>query len=111
MLDIRTRWSRSTAAFAVSVDPGAAREALVSAIAGTRGLHVRYVTERTVVLMSSLGWATWGELVTVELQPKHGGGTDVSVRTAPPVPLTLFDFGQGAKDIRVVHDVLTRAAQ
>jgi len=111
MLKIRTRWSRSSAEFSLPLAPDAVKDQLVAAAETLRGIRVQYVTTRRVVLMSPPNWRTWGDLVTVEFDSEDDGGTRVSVRTAPSLPLWLCDWGQGAKDIRLIHEALSRAAR
>ncbi|MBT2504233.1 hypothetical protein [Curtobacterium sp. ISL-83] len=106
MLDIQTRWSRSHAQFSTPLPPEAAKARLVAAAEAMRSLRIRYETTLSIVLMSSANWRTWGDLVTVEFHPEDDGGTRVSVRAAPVVPITFFNWGQGAKDIRLVYDAL-----
>jgi hypothetical protein len=50
-------------------------------------------------------------LVTVEFDSQDDGGTRVSVRTASWLPLWLFDWGQGAKDIRLIREALSRSVR
>lgn len=45
---------------------------------------------------------SWGERVTVRLTPTTGG-TNVAVETRPVMPFTLFDWGEGERDIRLLH--------
>ncbi|TCK61357.1 hypothetical protein [Curtobacterium sp. PhB136] len=107
MLEIHTRWSRSSARFSLPLAPDTVKDRLVAAAEDIRGMRVRYVTARRVVLMSSPSWTTWGDLITVELDAQEDGGTSVEVRTAPSLRLSFSDWGQGAKDIHLIHEALT----
>lgn len=111
MLKIRTRWSRSSAEFSLPLPPDVVKDQLVATAETLRGLRVRYATMRRVVLMSPPNWRTWGDLVTVEFDSQDDGGTRVSVRTAPSLQLWLYDWGQGAKDIRLIHEALSRSVR
>ncbi len=87
------------------------KDQLVAASKTLHGLRVRYATARRVVLMSPPNWRTWGDLITVEFDSQDDGGTSVSVRTTPSLPLWLYDWGQGAKDIRLIHEALDRSVR
>ncbi|WP_146236730.1 hypothetical protein [Curtobacterium sp. MCBD17_030] len=102
MLEVRTRAARSTAHWTASAPIDVVRERLLHEI--TQSSRARVTTSTSDVIQASVrGNAfSWGERITVRLTPT-GNGTSVAVETRPAMPSTLFDWGEGERDIRLLH--------
>lgn len=102
MLEVRTRAARSTAQWTASAPIDLVRERLLHEIA--QSSRARVTTSTSDVIEASVrGNAfSWGERITVRLTPT-GSGTRVAVETRPSMPSTLFDWGEGERDIRLLH--------
>jgi hypothetical protein len=107
MIDISTERGRATAHFTIegTVDQVQAR---VRAIAEReRRFRWHEAADGTLVLNTAANWATWGETMTIILGVAGMTRTSVSVRVEPKVRTTITDWGQGSRDIRLLHERLT----
>ena len=102
MLEVRTRAARSTALWTASAPVDVVRERLLNAIAQSSRARLMTSTNDAVEISVRGNAFSWGERITVTLTPTTGG-TSVAVETRPVVPSTLFDWGEGERDIRLLH--------
>lgn len=102
MLEVRTRAARSTASWAVPAPVDVVRERLLNEIAQSSRAELVTSTDDGVEASVRGNAFSWGERITVTLAPTTGG-TSVSVRTRPVMPFTLFDWGEGERDIRLLQ--------
>jgi hypothetical protein len=102
MLEVRTRAARSTAQWTASAPVDVVRERFLHEISQSARARVT-MSASDVIEASVRGNAfSWGERITVRLTPT-GNGTSVAVETRPAMPSTLFDWGEGERDIRLLH--------
>jgi hypothetical protein len=102
MLEVKTRAARSTALWTASAPVDVVRERLLSEIAQSSRAQLISSTNDAIEASVHGNAFSWGERITVTLTPTIGG-TSVAVETRPVMPFTLFDWGEGERDIRLLH--------
>lgn len=102
MLEVQTRAARSSARWTTPASIDAVRERLLDEIAQSARARVTSSTQDVIQASVQGNAFSWGERITVRLTPATGG-TNVAVETRPMVPFTLFDWGEGERDIRLLH--------
>ncbi|MFJ3384048.1 MULTISPECIES: hypothetical protein [unclassified Curtobacterium] len=102
MLEVRTRAARSTALWTAPAPVDLVRERLLNEIAQSSRAQLMTSTNDVIEASVRGNAFSWGERITVTLTPTTGG-TSVAVETRPVMPFTLFDWGEGERDIRLLH--------
>lgn len=102
MLEVRTRAARSTALWTASAPVDVVRERLLNEIAQSPRAQLMTSTNDAIEASVRGNAFSWGERITVRLTPTTGG-TSVAVEMRPVMPFTLFDWGEGERDIRLLH--------
>jgi hypothetical protein len=105
MLEVRTRAARSTARWTAPAPVDAVRARLLEEIAQSSRARLTSAPGDTIEASVQGNAFSWGERISIVLTPT-GGGTDVVVQTRPVMPLTLFNWGEGERDIRLLHDAV-----
>lgn len=109
MVEVTARHGRASATFVVAGTPDDVRERLHVIVREERRFSPEYETEHRVVLMTRITWASWGGLMTITTSPAGRTETLVEVRVTPALAVTAYDWGQGGRDIRRLHERLTRS--
>lgn len=109
MLDILTQRGRATAHFTIDGTVEQVRARVKAMVERERRFRWREGGDETVVLDTAANWATWGERMTITLGVAGMTSTSVMVRVEPKVRTTVIDWGQGARDIGLLHAFLTAA--
>lgn len=109
MLDILTQRGRATAYFTIDGTVGQVHARVRAIAERERRFRWREGGNDTVVLDTAANWATWGERMTITLGVAGLASTAVMVRVDPKVRMTVIDWGQGARDIGLLHAFLTDA--
>lgn len=109
MIEVTSSRGRASAQFQVDGDMAEVSARVRSVVDGERRFIWRYAVGSTIVISTRLNWATWGELMTLELTSAGASNTWIDARVAPIVPTTRADWGQGSRDIRRLHDLLVAA--
>lgn len=105
MLEVRTRAARSTASWTVPASIDVVRARLLNEVGQSPRARLLTSTNDTIDASVQGNAFSWGERITVRLTPTNGG-TSVTAETRPVMPLTLFDWGEGERDIRLLHEAV-----
>lgn len=105
MLEVRTRAARSTASWTVPASIDVVRARLLTEVGQSPRARLLTSTNDTIDASVQGNAFSWGERITVRLTPTNGG-TTITAATRPVMPLTLFDWGEGERDIRLLHDAV-----
>lgn len=109
MLEVRTRAARSTASWIVAKPLEETHRLFVRVATSTQRARITSSADTRVEFGVRGNLYSWGEVITIDLAPTIGG-TSVTARSRPTVPTTLFDWGEGARDIRALHDAVGHAS-
>jgi len=102
MVEVTTRAARSTAQWTVPAPLDAVRARLIGEVERSSRARLTSNTDDELQVSVQGNAFSWGEVITVTMTPVTGG-TSVAVETRPTMGLTLFDWGEGARDIRLLH--------
>jgi hypothetical protein len=102
VLEVLTKNARSTASFVLDGRVDTIQRNLIAAIQNSRRFRIVESRPERIVAKGRLNWVTWGERISIALQPEGPSSTRVAIRVDPVLPTTLFDWGQGRRDIREI---------
>ncbi|MEG9249741.1 hypothetical protein V6S67_16755 [Arthrobacter sp. Soc17.1.1.1] len=81
----------------------AARERVVEAASRVTDQMNRYqlveLSSNRAVFSARMNWKTWGLRITLLLTQDDSGRTTIDALSEPRLGTTLFDYGQGKKDL------------
>ncbi|CAL8900033.1 hypothetical protein [Kocuria varians] len=99
--EVQTQAARSEAFLVVEADPEAVKDAVRRAATD----RFRLVGERgeELILLRRMNLATWGMTARVTVAA-HTQGTRIHVREEPRLGTTIYDWGQGRRDIVLLLD-------
>lgn len=84
----------------LNMPSGAAFQSILSAF-GKLGIRVTHADAAvgTIVATQGASLASWGETITVQLQPMGQSVTDVMISSESSVKMTVVDWGKNARNL------------
>lgn len=103
---VRDRLARTSGGFTVGgLSESIVTEKVKKALERLPQFKIERHGHSSVILKRRMNWATWGETVQLSWYPVAGGmHFDAVVR--PALPTTIQDWGQGKRDLRMIHQSL-----
>jgi hypothetical protein len=86
-------------------------EALRTAVAGLPAMtESDLLPDGPLVARTGTSWASWGERVTVELQPAPHAAADVVLTSDPVMPIARVDYGKARRNVSTLADAVASLA-
>lgn len=106
MIVVTTRLGRASAHFVVDGAVDDVRSRVERAARLVPRFRLRSTDGEQLVIATRPNWASWGGTMTVRLGVAGAASTLVDVDVTPVLPTTMTDWGQGARDVRLLHERL-----
>jgi hypothetical protein len=103
-VDVKTVRARSSAEFVLDGAVDVVEQRLADVIERTARFRLRERRADRIEATARANWATWGARITLVLWPEAAARTRVRVHVDPLVQTTLFDYGQGRRDIQTLYE-------
>lgn len=105
-MQVETTAGRSTAEFRVEGAEAQLLQHLRSGLAAQARFTLVAVQAGEVRLSARPNWATWGARILLRIAPSGEAASTVRARWEPAVPTTAVTWGQGARDLRALEQLL-----
>lgn len=100
--DISTRLARSTGVLTVPASVDEVVRAIADLSKIVTWLRPVHLSTAGAEFKRDLNFWTWGLRITLSFRPLGPDRTHISAKAVPKLPTTLFDWGQGARDLRTL---------
>ncbi|MEU4394344.1 hypothetical protein [Kribbella sp. NPDC023855] len=108
--DVFTRRARSSGAVPVPLPVDRVVRVVDEVSRTVQGLRIVRLSPTGAEFDRTMNHRTWGLRITLKFDPLASAETMISAWAEPKFALTLFDWGQGANDIRTLLEAIERQA-
>jgi hypothetical protein len=74
------------------------------------GWQLRHHASGKLVFRTGLSWSSWGEVISLRLEPIDETSTLVHLHSRPWLPTTLIDYGKNQQNLAQLQRMLTDLA-